>query len=59
MSVPNNQDLPDVLRSVRARPLFQLHECVPPLYVVGQTPHAFRRIGLISRGIAYDLSYLS
>jgi hypothetical protein len=50
MSVPKSQDLPDVLRSVRARPLFQLHERVPPLYVVGQTPNAFRRIGVITGG---------
>jgi hypothetical protein len=50
MSVPLNQDLPDVLRSVRARPLFRLHERVPPLYVVGQTPNGFRRIGVITGG---------
>jgi Protein of unknown function (DUF3237) len=42
--------LPDVLGSVRARPLFQLREQVPPLYVVGQTPNAFRRIGVITGG---------
>jgi Protein of unknown function (DUF3237) len=41
---------PDVLSSVRARPLFQLREQVPPLYVVGQTPNAFRRIGVITGG---------
>jgi hypothetical protein len=50
MSVPKSQDLPDVLHSVRARPLFRLHERVPPLYVVGQTPNAFRRIGVIMGG---------
>jgi hypothetical protein len=50
MSVPLGKDLPDVLRSVRARPLFRLHERVPPLYVVGQTPNAFRRIGVITGG---------
>jgi Protein of unknown function (DUF3237) len=42
--------LPDVISSVRARPLFQLREKVPPLYVVGQTPNAFRRIGVITGG---------
>jgi hypothetical protein len=50
MSVPLSQDLPDVLRSVRARPLFRLYERVPPLYVVGQTPNGFRRIGVITGG---------
>jgi hypothetical protein len=50
MSVPLSKDLPNVLASVRARPLFRLHERVPPLYVVGQTPNAFRRIGVITGG---------
>jgi hypothetical protein len=45
-----NQDLPEVLKSVRARPLFQLREQVPPLYVIGQTPNTFRRIGVITGG---------
>jgi Protein of unknown function (DUF3237) len=40
----------DVLSTVRARPLFKLREQVPPLYVVGQTPNAFRRIGVITGG---------
>jgi hypothetical protein len=43
-------DLPEILRSVRARPLFRLREQVPPLYVVGQTPSAFRRIGIVTGG---------
>jgi Protein of unknown function (DUF3237) len=38
------------LASVRTRPLFRLREQVPPLYVVGQTPNAFRRIGVITGG---------
>jgi hypothetical protein len=42
--------LPVVLRQVRARHLFELREAVPPLYVVGQTPNAFRRIGVIEGG---------
>jgi hypothetical protein len=50
MSVPLDRDLPDSLKSVRARPLFRLHEHVPPLYVVGQTPASFRRIGVIAGG---------
>jgi hypothetical protein len=50
MAAPLNQRLPDVLRSVRTRPLFRLREQVPPLYVVGQTPNTFRRIGVITGG---------
>jgi hypothetical protein len=50
MSAPLDQDLPDVLRTVRTRPLFRLREQVPPLYVIGQTPDAFRRIGVITGG---------
>jgi hypothetical protein len=42
--------LPEVLKNVCVRPPFQLQEQVPPLYVVGQTPNAFRRIGVITGG---------
>jgi uncharacterized protein DUF3237 len=45
-----SQNLPDLLKSVRTRPLFLLREAVPPLIVVGQTPNAFRRIGVIQGG---------
>ncbi len=44
------QSLPDALKSLRTRPLFVLREQVPPLLVVGQTPNAFRRIGLVQGG---------
>jgi hypothetical protein len=50
MSVDLKQQLPEVLKGVRARPLFRLHERVPPLYVVGDTPDGFRRIGVIAGG---------
>jgi Protein of unknown function (DUF3237) len=50
MSKSLSQDLPEILRSVRTRPLFVLREQVPPLLVVGQTPNAFRRIGLVQGG---------
>jgi hypothetical protein len=50
MAVPQDQDVPYVMSGVPARPLFRLHERVPPLYVVGQTPNAFRRIGVITGG---------
>jgi hypothetical protein len=51
MSSVLTDNLPDVLKSVRARPLFRLREQVPPLYVVGQTPNAFRRIGVVTGGV--------
>jgi hypothetical protein len=44
------QDLPEVLKGLKTRPLFVLREAVPPLIVVGQTPNAFRRIGVIEGG---------
>ena len=42
--------LPESLKSVRTRPLFVLREQVPPLFVVGQTPNGFRRIGVVPGG---------
>jgi Protein of unknown function (DUF3237) len=51
MSSALSEDLPDVLKGVRARPLFRLREQVPPLYVIGETPNAFRRIGVITGGV--------
>jgi hypothetical protein len=44
------QELPEVLKSVKTSPLFVLREAVPPLIVIGQTPNAFRRIGVIQGG---------
>jgi Protein of unknown function (DUF3237) len=42
--------LPEVLTRIRVRHLFQLHEAVPPLYVIGPTPNGFRRIGVVAGG---------
>jgi Protein of unknown function (DUF3237) len=50
MSNLMSQNLPETLTSVRTRPLFLLREQVPPLLVIGQTPNAFRRIGLVQGG---------
>ena len=44
------ETLPDALTKVRTKPLFVLREQVPPLLVVGNTPNAFRRIGVIQGG---------
>src|SRR5580658_5046997 len=45
-----SEGLPESLKSLRTRPLFLLREQVPPLLVVGQTPNAFRRVGVVQGG---------
>jgi Protein of unknown function (DUF3237) len=50
VSTSLNEGLPESLKSLRTRPLFVLREQVPPLLVVGQTPNAFRRVGVIQGG---------
>jgi hypothetical protein len=50
MSASLTQELPEALRSLRTRPLFVLRERVPPLFIVGQTPNGFRRIGIVPGG---------
>jgi hypothetical protein len=50
MSETRNDDLPEALKNVRTRSLFVMHLAVRPLVVVGATPGANRRIGLISGG---------
>jgi Protein of unknown function (DUF3237) len=44
------QEFPEIPMTVRTRPLFVLREQVPPLFVVGQTPNGFRRIGVVPGG---------
>jgi hypothetical protein len=44
------ESLPDVLTQVRTKPLFQLRDEVPPLFIVGATPNAFRRIRVVVGG---------
>jgi hypothetical protein len=50
VSTSPSEALPESLKSLRTRPLFVLREQVPPLLVVGQTPNAFRRVGIIQGG---------
>jgi hypothetical protein len=50
MATALNQNLPDALKSIRTRPLFVLRLQVAPYYVVGATPGAFRRIGIVLGG---------
>jgi len=45
-----NEGLPEALKGIQSRPLFVLHERVPPLLVVGQTPNAYRRVGVVEGG---------
>src|ERR1700678_3710932 len=50
MAVLSNDELPDVLKTIRTRPLFVMRLDVKPLIVVGATPGAFRRIGVMPGG---------
>jgi hypothetical protein len=50
MTISLSENLPEALKSLQARPLFVLREQVPPLLIVGQTPNAFRRIGVVEGG---------
>lgn len=50
MSTLLSPALPETLKNVRTRPLFVLREQVPPLFIVGQTPNGFRRIGVVPGG---------
>jgi hypothetical protein len=45
------QDLPDALKAVRSRALFVMHLNVRPLQLIGATPGAFRRIGVVPGGV--------
>lgn len=42
--------LPDVLKQVRTQPLFVMRLNVRPLQIVGGTPGAYRRIGVVPSG---------
>jgi hypothetical protein len=45
-----NDNLPEVLKVVRTRPLFVMRLDVRPLLVVGATPGEYRRIGIVPGG---------
>jgi hypothetical protein len=45
------EDLPATLRSLRSRPLFVMRLDVKPLQIVGATPAALRRIGVVPGGV--------
>ena len=50
MSDTLNDDLPEVLKAVRTRPLFVMRLDVRKLQVVGATPGGVRRIGVVPGG---------
>jgi hypothetical protein len=50
MTAKLNDDLPDVLKGVRTRPMFVMRLDVRPLQVIGATPGSFRRIGVVPGG---------
>src|SRR5262249_39130078 len=50
MSSNPNDDLPEVLKSVRTRPLFVMRLDVRKLQVVGAAPGGVRRIGVVPGG---------
>jgi hypothetical protein len=50
MSVNLNDNLPEVLKSVRTRPLFVVHLNARKPQIVGATPNSFRRISVVFGG---------
>ena len=50
MSISLSDDLHEVLKSVRTRPLFVMHLNVRKLQIVGATPGAFQRVGVVYGG---------
>ena len=50
MSEIRYDGLPEVLKSVRTRPLFVMHLQVRPLVIVDATPGVNRRIGVVPGG---------
>jgi Protein of unknown function (DUF3237) len=45
-----NDDLPDVLKTIRTRPMFVMRLDVRPLLIVGATPGSLRRMGVVPGG---------
>lgn len=50
MSTGLNENLPEALKSVRTRPLLVMRLDVKPLLIVGATPAAYRRVGVVPGG---------
>ena len=43
-------DLPEILKSLRTKPLFTMRLDVRPLQIIGSSPGAYRRVGVVSGG---------
>jgi len=50
MATSLNDNLPEVLKRVRTQPLFVMRLDVRKLLIVGATPGAYRRIGVVPGG---------
>ena len=50
MSTGLNDNLPEILKTLRCRPLFVMRLDVRKLQIVGATPAAYRRIGVVPGG---------
>src|SRR6266478_3286857 len=50
MSTTLNDNLPEVLKTLRTKPLFVMRLDVRKLQIVGATPGAYRRIGVVPGG---------
>src|SRR5258705_12589306 len=50
MSTNLNDNLPEALKSLRTRPLFVMRLDVRKLQIVGATPGAYRRVGVVFGG---------
>jgi len=50
MSTSLNDNLPEVLKTLRSRPLFVMRLDVRKLQIVGATPGGYRRIGVVPGG---------
>jgi len=51
MATSLRHGLPDTLREVRTRPLFVVRLDVGPLQILGATPGAYRRVGVVPSGV--------
>jgi hypothetical protein len=46
----NLNDLPEFMKNVRTKPMFAMRLDVRPLLIVGATPGAYRRVGVVTGG---------
>jgi hypothetical protein len=44
-------DLPEFMKNVRTKPMFAMRLDVRPLLIVGATPGAYRRVGVVTGGL--------